>query len=152
MMSESITDPCGRTRWHADLLSFTDEPMALSLIKYKMSEDRVPDPDGELMSSYIAGSKKHAPVLDIDIPMRLIPSTTPGHSHLYIDLPMSRTKMMFMLWALKLAGVIEMGFFWWCLRRGGTFVRIPSVRKTEAESMKYTYGMFLKMRPRRGNA
>jgi hypothetical protein len=78
--------------------------------------------------------------------MRIVPSTTPGHYHFYIDRPMRRSTMLLLLWALRLCFVIEMGNFWWSLRRGATFVRTPYVRKTEAESTKYTYGMFFKLR------
>ena len=137
-----------RERWQADLLAFKDEPMILSLVKYNMAKDRHPDVSGNLVSSHIHGSKLHAPVIDIDVPVRLIPSTTPGHTHLYIDVPMSRVRMMVLLWALKVAGVLEMGSFWWSLRRGATFVRVPDHPKTEDESMKYTYGMFFKLRQR----
>lgn len=61
---------------------------------------------------------------------------------------MPRRSMLLLLWALYLTGVIEPGNFWWSLRRGGTFVRRPDVPKTEAESMKYSYGMFFKLRDR----
>jgi len=135
-----------RERWQADRLVFKDEPLFLALLKYDMKADRHPDDSGNLVSSFIKGSKKHAPVLDIDVPVRLVPSTTPGHSHLYVDVPMSRFRMLVLVWAMYFAGILEMGNWWWTLRRGGTFVRIPEVQKTEAESVKYTYGMFFKLR------
>lgn len=139
-----------RISWRADLLSFKDEPMFLSLIKYDMASDRQRDPTGSLTSSYVSGNKLHAPVLDIDVPMRLIKSSTQGHTHLYIDVLMPRWKMMIMIFGMMIAGVVEPGFFWWSLRRGGTFVRKPYVTKTPDESMKYTYGMFFKLRETRG--
>lgn len=80
--------------------------------------------------------------------MRLVPSTTDGHYHLYIDRPMHWYQFVLLLWALRLCYVIEMGCFWWSLRRGATFVRVPDHPKTEDESMKYTYGMFFKLRQR----
>lgn len=140
-----------RVSWRADLLAFKDEPMFLALLKYDMDADRQPDPDGQLTSSFLHGSKLHAPVLDIDIPIRVIPSTTSGNCHLYIDKPMPRWKMLLMLWAMMIAGVVEPGNFWWSLRRGGTFVRKPLVAKTGAESMKYSYGMFFKLKDSRGH-
>ena len=130
-------------------MSFKDEPMFLSLIKYDMEKDRHPDPTGTLTSSFVSGSNLHAPVLDIDVPMRLIKSSTHGHTHLYIDVLMPRWKMMFMIFSMMVAGVVEPGFFWWSLRRGGTFVRKPYVLKTPEESMKYTYGMFFKLKGQR---
>lgn len=71
--------------------------MALSLLKYDMAKDRQPRPDGHLISSYLHGSKLHAPILDIDVPVDLVPSTTPGHSHLYIDFTVSTAP----LWRLR---------------------------------------------------
>lgn len=135
-----------RERWQADLLAFKDEPMFWALMKYNMAQDRHLDASGNLISSHIQGSRKHAPVVDIDVPVRLVPSTTPGHTHLYIDIPMKRWRMMIMLFGLYVGGVLEMGSFWWSLRRGATFVRTPDHPKTASESMKYTYGMFFKLR------
>ena len=135
-----------RVNWHADLLNVVDEPMILSLLRYDMAADRQIDPDGELVSSYLLGSKLHAPIIDLDFPHHYVPSTNGGHGHLYIDTPMSQAKMMFLLWALRVTGVIEQGNFWWSLRRGGTFVRRPGIAKTEAEDTHYTYGMFFKLR------
>ena len=84
--------------------------------------------------------------------MSLVPSTTEGHGHLYIDVPVSRTKMMWLLWSLRLCSVIEQGNFWWSLRRGGTFVRRPGIAKTDAENTHYSYGMFFKLRNHRGES
>lgn len=137
-----------RVRWHADLLNVVDEPMILSLIRYRMRQDRHPDPSGELVSSHVEGTNLHAPILDLDFPHHYIPSTNPGHGHLYLDVPMSRLRMIFLLWALRVAGVIEQGNWWWSLRRGGTFVRVPGVQKTPEEDTHYTYGMFFKLRDR----
>lgn len=141
-----------RVHWWSDLTPGPDEPLALSLIKYRMKEDRVrvpPDGCANLVSSHIEGSKLHAPVLDLDSPHVLVKSTTDGHSHLYIDVPMSRFRMLVLLAALRFAGVIEMGNFWWSLRRGATFVRLPGTTKPPSENLTYSYGMFFKLRPRR---
>jgi hypothetical protein len=40
--------------------------------------------DAQVVSSEIYDTDRHAPVLDIDVPAYLVPSSTPGHSHLYI--------------------------------------------------------------------
>lgn len=138
-----------RIRWKADFLNIVDEPMAASLIKYRMRKDRHPDPDGNLVSSHLYGSKLHAPIIDLDFPHEYVRSSTDLHGHLYINVPMSRIRMFVMLAALRIAGVIEPGFFWWSLRRGATFVRPPGVEKTEWETTHYTYGMFFKLRRKR---
>lgn len=135
-----------RVYWQADLTPGKDEPLFCSLVKYQMDEDRQPSVTGNLISSHILGSDLHAPILDLDIPHTYTKSTSDGHGHLYLNLPMSRFKMFVMLAALRYAGVIEMGNFWWSLRRGGTFVRRRYVRKPESENLPYTYGMFFKLR------
>ena len=61
---------------------------------------------------------------------------------------MSRAKMFFILFALYVGGVIEMGNLAWSLRRGGTFVRLPGIQKQESEQLTYSYGMFFKLKDR----
>lgn len=72
---------------------------------------------------------KHWPVIDLDIPHRVVPSSTPGHGHLYLDVQMSWFRYVVLLFALRFAGVIGPGFLWWSLARGATFARLPGVNK-----------------------
>lgn len=37
------------------------------------------------VGSLLAYGKLHAPTLDVDFPCELVPSSTPGHFHRYID-------------------------------------------------------------------
>lgn len=141
-----MADELDRITWQADLLNIVDEPMVLSLIKYRMDEDRQPDTNGNLISSHLQNSTLHAPIIDLDIAHHYFRSSSDGHGHLYIDVPMPRWKMFILLAALRFTGVIEQGNFWWSLRRGGTFVRRPEVLKPEAEAGHYSYGMFFKLR------
>lgn len=71
----------------------------------------------------------HAPVLDIDVPAFLVPSSTYGHSHLYIDAPMQWERYAELLKALGDAGVLEPGYVGASLARKHTAVRLPWVRK-----------------------
>jgi hypothetical protein len=71
----------------------------------------------------------HAPVLDIDVPAFLVPSSTPGHSHLYIDHPMTWDAYKALLKALSDAGIIEEGFYEASKGRGSTMVRRPGILK-----------------------
>ncbi len=137
-----------RRRWFVDHLDIRDEPMILSLLKYRQIQDRrLSREKANVVSSHIAGSKLHAPIIDLDFPHRYIPSSTEGHGHLYIDVPMTRWRMFWLLRALYKAGVIEKGHYLWSLRRGGTFVRLPEVSKTPEEAaFVYTYGMFRKLK------
>lgn len=80
-----------------------------------------------LHQANLVGSKladgRHAPALDLDVPAKLIPSRTEGHSHLYIDVPMSWRQYRRLLKALAKAGVIEPGYYQASVKKGGSFLR-----------------------------
>lgn len=140
-----------RRTWRVDHLDVVDEPMVKSMIRYRQYEDRHPqDENANVVSSHLGPSGLHAPIIDLDFPHLYVPSTTPGHGHLYFNVPTRRWRMFVLLWGLYLTGNIEKGYFLWSLRRGGTFVRRPGVKKTtEEEKVKYTHGFFFKLRERR---
>lgn len=74
---------------------------------------------------------RHALVLDIDHPTWLVPSTTPGHFHLYVDVPsgIETSDYEAILNALAVGGVIEWGYAGASKARGFTSVRLPWVEK-----------------------
>lgn len=72
---------------------------------------------------------RHMPALDIDVPARFLPSSTPGHGHLYIDVPMSWWRYRMLLRQLYKAGIIEKGFYDLAMSRKQTFVRRQGVTK-----------------------
>ncbi|MFW6598142.1 hypothetical protein ACOCHS_06390 [Propionibacteriaceae bacterium Y2011] len=71
----------------------------------------------------------HYPVIDLDIPVTLIPSSTPGHSHLYIDTAVPWDKFVDVLQALAHAGIVEQGYADASVRRGYSAVRLPWIKK-----------------------
>lgn len=71
----------------------------------------------------------HKPLLDIDMPVTLIPSTTPGHFHLFIDHEMPWPKYAALLEALRDAGIVEQGYVDASFQRGYTAVRLPWIKK-----------------------
>lgn len=77
----------------------------------------------------------HAPALDIDVPARLVPSSTPGHSHLYIDVPMDWATYSNLLRALGAAGILETGYVEASIRQGATFLRPEGMTKEEAAAV-----------------
>ena len=85
--------------------------------------------NADVISSKITGSPLHTLVIDLDVPARLVPSTTEGNSHLYIDVPMAWEHVVAILKALALAGVVEPGYTAVSEDRGETFVRLPWVKK-----------------------
>ena len=76
---------------------------------------------------------KHAPVLDLDFSATLLPSSTPGHHHLYLDgIELSWWRYRVLLRVLAWAGVIDKAYYRHSVRRRYTAVRLPMVRKAHA--------------------
>lgn len=71
----------------------------------------------------------HRPVLDIDVPAWLTPSSTPGHTHLVIDVPMTWDAYRKLLAVLVEVGILEDGYVGASEARGYTSARLPWVRK-----------------------
>lgn len=71
----------------------------------------------------------HAVLLDLDVPAWLIPSSTPGHSHLYVDLHCHQDDYFEFLEAAVKVGLVEEGYVGACESRGATSLRLPWVRK-----------------------
>lgn len=90
----------------------------------------VPQSEANLVTSQIAGSDLHKPVIDIDLPAVLLPSSTPGHHHLFIDKPMSWETYVKLLDAMVEAGLVEPGYVNASVNRGYSSVRLPWVRKS----------------------
>ena len=134
-----------RTHWRSWDLGIKDEPLIKSLWQYRQRENRVQSDDANLGSS-ITDDGRHMPILDLDFPHHIVPSTTPGHSHLYFDQPIGKIQWLVLMTALRFAGLIETGFFVWSIRRGGNFVRIPGLPKDPSVSVKPTYGWFRKLK------
>lgn len=71
----------------------------------------------------------HYPVLDLDFPAELIPSSTPGHFHLYLGKAVPSAAYFTMLEAMVEAGLLEEGFVNASVARGYTAARMPWVHK-----------------------
>ena len=91
---------------------------------------RVDRRDANLICSDLPDGN-HMLVVDIDLPAALVPSSTPGHYHLYIGETMTWRQYKRVLRAMYRAGLIQYGFYAAAKRRGYTSVRPPWVRKTE---------------------
>ena len=92
--------------------------------------DRVPalEKDANAVSSLLEDGN-HAPAIDIDLPCRLVPSSSPGKFHFYIDHPTSWFRYRVMLWAMWKAGFVEKGYYKVSAKRKATFLRKPGVKK-----------------------
>lgn len=71
----------------------------------------------------------HRPILDIDFPVHVYPSTTEGHNHLYFDRLITWEKYAALLQALADAEILEPGYVSASLARKHTAVRLPWVKK-----------------------
>lgn len=73
--------------------------------------------------------RKHKIMLDLDVPAKLVPSTTEGHTHLYIDIEVPDADYLSLLDVLAHVGIIERGYAQASQRRGHTSLRLPWVTK-----------------------
>ena len=97
---------------------------------YQGKPTPAPIEDANIISSNASdGSGKHYPVLDLDFPVTLVPSSTPGHFHLYLDRPVDEGSYWKLCDALAEAGLLEPGYVSACKERGYTSVRLPWVKK-----------------------
>lgn len=75
----------------------------------------------------------HRPVLDLDFPAALVPSSTPGHFHLYLDKEMTWSDYKYLICAFETVGLIEKGYKEASLAREFTSVRLPWVKKADRD-------------------
>jgi hypothetical protein len=85
--------------------------------------------DANVTTSRVLGKDTHKVVLDLDLAAKLLPSSTPGHFHLYIDHEMTWKQYRRVLRALAAAGIIETGYLGASEHRGYTSVRLPWIKK-----------------------
>lgn len=113
LSADSETTPDGRAYWHekpVDILSETPN----------------------LVSSLCVDGK-HRPALDIDVPVRVIPSSTGDHWHLYFPtVELDAEQYWKLLDALVEAGIVGYGFAYHSKRRGASWLRLPGVKKEKS--------------------
>lgn len=71
----------------------------------------------------------HIPMFDIDLPMRVVPSTNPGKGHLYIDKPMPWEDVSLLLSTLAAVGIVHRNYRAHSEERGSTTLRPAFVDK-----------------------
>jgi hypothetical protein len=84
----------------------------------------------DTISSRDATTGLHRPLIDVDVPAWLIPSSTPGRGHLYVDKPMTWRQYRRILRALYKAGILEKRSWQASCGARMTLVRVPWLRKT----------------------
>ncbi len=92
--------------------------------------------DANVITSKIVGpTHKHMLLIDIDHPAYLVRSSTPGHFHLYVEVPggIDKRRYFNLLNALVDCGVIEHGYYKASMKRGYTTLRLPWIKKGTPE-------------------
>lgn len=112
-----------RLYYRVDDLNGSDAPLTGEELRIPCSKE-----EANLVGS-LCEDGMHRPVLDIDLPCRLVPSSTPGHFHLYLELPMVEERFMALVEALGTAGVVSAFYSKAVQARRQSFVRCEWVRK-----------------------
>ena len=78
---------------------------------------------------FIREAGMHAPVIDLDFPCELIPSSTEGHFHLVLDRLIPAEAYFTLLDAMVAAGLVEPGYAGSSRSRGYSAIRLPWIKK-----------------------
>ena len=120
------------------MINFNDRNTRFSLLdgyigeKEKGKNSLAPLGDSNIIcSDMVDHDGLHMPVIDLDVPAYLLPSSTKGHSHLYIDVPVSADKYMELLHLLADMGIVERGYANVSEKKGYSSVRLPWVKKID---------------------
>lgn len=107
---------------HSDVRGFTQDPSLATAVTSVTRDQSIPGttPFAETM---------HKVVIDLDHDARLVPSSTPGHHHLFIDKPMRWDQLVRLLCVLAEVGLVEPGYVSASIERGHTSVRLPDVKR-----------------------
>lgn len=113
--------PVERTYWKIDLGAEYEQERGVRVERKE---------DANCVSSLLKGDGEwQAPALDLDVPHTYVPSSTPGHGHLLIDVAMEPATWRKLMEALGEAGILESGYVESALRRGHSELRLPGVEK-----------------------
>lgn len=88
--------------------------------------------EANLITSSIPSSGNHHTFMaDIDMHCAVVPSSTPGHFHLYIDKVLTFEQYMRALSILAEVGIVQHGYAESCRIRGYGCLRLPWVNKED---------------------
>ena len=75
------------------------------------------------------GQVWHRPMIDLDMEAAIVPSSTAGHCHLYINKELSWDDYEKLLTVMAEVGLVELGYVAASRKRQCTFLRLPWIRK-----------------------
>jgi hypothetical protein len=90
----------------------------------------LPLDESNVVSSLLPNGR-HAPAIDVDLPVHAVPSSTPGHWHLYFDVELSWPDYLRLLEVMRDVGIVQDGFYRSAEQRGTTLLRLPGVPKPD---------------------
>lgn len=108
------------------------EPDPMKNLAETNSLDQADIVTSEFMEHYSppGSTSRHMVMFDVDIPMTVIESSTPGHHHVYFpNTLIPKDKFFNLLDALADAGIVERGYSEAAKHRGFAALRLPWVSK-----------------------
>lgn len=116
-----------RTYYKADLDDYSERQT-----KGPLLDPEVAGMPANLVSSEMTDKiSLHKPVFDIDVEALQVPSSTPGHSHLYFDVAISWDKYVAVMDAMAAAGLCDAKWVQHCKDRRKGLVRPPWASKSD---------------------
>lgn len=121
-----------------DLLSY-DEAFAYRAPNEAVKERDATVDEANIITSIDGDSfgMYHRPVIDIDFESALIPSSTPGHYHLYIDKLIPSQDYFDLLDALAKVEIVQPAVAKYARERGYSAVRLPWISKDSGRDNAY---------------
>lgn len=98
-----------------------------------LDPDVVGKPANLICSDLEGGTDIHKPCLDIDVPCLVVPSSTPGHCHLYFDKPVPWVKFEKLLVALGDCGIADPEWVAHSIKKRRACLRPPGVVKVDRD-------------------
>jgi hypothetical protein len=122
---------------HSCQVSFSDDSEEIETDNVaKILDDFTPLHESNSIGSRVISSDRyighyvaHKPVLDLDMDVLVLPSSTPGHHHLYIDRAMPWNEYSLLLNVLAHVGILQDGYVRASHHRSESFLRTPWTRK-----------------------
>lgn len=103
---------------------------------YPEDRDHIPTEnldEANVISSKVKGTTRHKVIIDLDFDAALLPSSTPGHHHLYLDKELTAPQMEQLIYCLYEVGIIAQGNINQWHRFKALFLRLPWIKKTDLE-------------------
>jgi hypothetical protein len=88
--------------------------------------------EADVISSFDPASGLHRVMMDVDVRSWSVPSTTPGHVHLYFEPTVTWRQYRRILRAMSQAGLVERAYYQAACGARAGMLRLPWIKKTAA--------------------